>query len=140
MAAGIADDFGQHGRRCALYGGGGTRSLVRPRDSLSRWVETAAEFRIAVRSEISDWSEKNLLYRQFAEAIQSGNPPNPPDSTKLSDWIAWLDKIRKDRPVSSRTGKPEPCIWWERGPAIRDSSHEWDMISCSAAMPSPMMP
>ena len=67
-------------------------------DSLSRWVETAAKFRIAVRSEVSDWNEKNLLYRQFVDAIQSGEPPNPPDSNKLSDWMAWLDKIGKDKP------------------------------------------
>jgi siroheme synthase-like protein len=62
------------------------------------WVETAAKFRAAVRSEVSNWREKNLLYRQFAEAIRSENPPNPPDSAKLCDWIAWLGKIRKDRP------------------------------------------
>jgi len=64
--------------------------------SLPIWVETAAKFRIAVRSEIHDWREKNLLYQQFAEAIQSENPPDPPDSTRLGDWIAWLGKIRKD--------------------------------------------
>ena len=66
--------------------------------SLPVWVETVAKFRAAVRSEVSNWREKNLLYRRFAESIQSENPPNPPDSTKLCDWIAWLDKIRKDGP------------------------------------------
>ena len=66
--------------------------------SLSHWVEAAAKFRIAVRSEVSDWSEKNLLYRQFAEAIRPGDPPNPPDGIKLSDWLAWLVKLRKDGP------------------------------------------
>jgi uroporphyrin-III C-methyltransferase/precorrin-2 dehydrogenase/sirohydrochlorin ferrochelatase len=65
-------------------------------ESLSRWVETAARFRIAVRSDIHDWREKNRLYRQFAEAIKSAHPPNPPDSTKLSDWIAWLETPGKD--------------------------------------------
>jgi siroheme synthase-like protein len=67
-------------------------------DALSRWVEAAAKFRIAVRSEVGDWNKKNLLYRQFVEAIQPGEPPNPPDSNKLNDWMAWLDKIGKEKP------------------------------------------
>ncbi|MBN1567192.1 MAG: bifunctional precorrin-2 dehydrogenase/sirohydrochlorin ferrochelatase [Acidobacteria bacterium] len=64
--------------------------------SLSRWVETAAKFRIAVRSEISDWKEKNSLYRRFAESIQHGDPPNPPDGTELRNWLAWLETLGKD--------------------------------------------
>jgi siroheme synthase-like protein len=65
--------------------------------SLARWVEIAARFRTAVRSEISDRDKKNLLYRQFVDAIQPGDPPDPPARNTLGDWLAWLEKIRKDR-------------------------------------------
>ncbi len=64
--------------------------------SLSRWVETAARFRAAVRSEISDWKEKNSLYRRFAESIRPGDPPNPPESTELRCWLVWLETLGKD--------------------------------------------
>ena len=62
--------------------------------SLARWVEIAAQFRSVVRSEISERDEKNRLYRQFVDAIQPGNPPDPPESKMLSDWIVWLEKLR----------------------------------------------
>jgi uroporphyrin-III C-methyltransferase/precorrin-2 dehydrogenase/sirohydrochlorin ferrochelatase len=62
--------------------------------SLARWTEIAAEFRTVVRSEISDWNEKNLLYRKFTDTIRQGDPPDPPESRKLSDWMAWLEKLR----------------------------------------------
>jgi uroporphyrin-III C-methyltransferase / precorrin-2 dehydrogenase / sirohydrochlorin ferrochelatase len=62
--------------------------------SLARWTEIAAQFRAVVRSEIIDWDEKNLLYRRFVNAIQCGDPPDPPESETLDDWIAWLDKLK----------------------------------------------
>jgi uroporphyrin-III C-methyltransferase/precorrin-2 dehydrogenase/sirohydrochlorin ferrochelatase len=62
--------------------------------SLARWSEIAAEFRSAVRSEVDDWDEKNRLYRLFAEGIRSGNPPDPPESKKLRDWLLWLEQLR----------------------------------------------
>jgi len=60
---------------------------------LARWVETAARFRSAVRSELSDWNEKNALYRRFVEAVRPDEPVEPPSSTTLSDWTAWLDQL-----------------------------------------------
>ena len=62
--------------------------------SLPVWVEVAAKFRAAVRSEVSGWDEKRLLYQKFVDAIQSGDPPDPPETNKLSDWIAWIEKLR----------------------------------------------
>ena len=59
---------------------------------LAGWIEIAARFRAVVRSEVSDWSEKKLLYQKFIHAIQSGDPPDPPASKKLSDWLAWIEK------------------------------------------------
>lgn len=61
---------------------------------LARWVETAGKFRSAVRSELSDWNEKNALYRQFVEAVRPEDPVDPPSSTTLSDWITWLEQVR----------------------------------------------
>jgi uroporphyrin-III C-methyltransferase / precorrin-2 dehydrogenase / sirohydrochlorin ferrochelatase len=61
--------------------------------ALTRWVETASKFRAVVRSEVTDWDKKHQLYRQFAEAIHAGDPPDAPESNKLSDWIAWLKKL-----------------------------------------------
>jgi len=61
--------------------------------SLARWTEIAGKFRAIVRSEIRDWKEKNLLYKLFADAIQSGDPPDPPETNRLSDWKAWLEKL-----------------------------------------------
>jgi len=64
--------------------------------SLSRWVEAAAGFRAAVRSEIGDWKEKESLYRRFAESIRPGDPPDPPDGTELRCWLAWLETLGRD--------------------------------------------
>ena len=68
---------------------------------LARWVEAAARFRAVVRSELSGWSEKNVLYRQFVDAVRPGDPVDPPSSTRLSDWIAWLEQIRGRRQSGS---------------------------------------
>jgi uroporphyrin-III C-methyltransferase / precorrin-2 dehydrogenase / sirohydrochlorin ferrochelatase len=63
-------------------------------EALARWVEFAAVFRTIVRFEIVDWREKNRLYRLFIDAIQPGDPPDPPESKILGDWVAWLEKLR----------------------------------------------
>ena len=63
-------------------------------EPLAGWVEIAAKFRAAVRSGIRDLEEKRLLYQQFEDAIQPGDPPDSPESDKLGDWIAWLEKLR----------------------------------------------
>ena len=62
--------------------------------ALSGWVEAAAKFRAVVRSEVSDWSEKQLLYAQFTDQVRAGDPPGPPESNKLCDWIAWLKRLK----------------------------------------------
>lgn len=61
---------------------------------LTGWVEAAAKFRAVVRSEVSDTEEKNRLLQQFVDTIRTGNPPDPPDSKRLSDWKAWLEKLK----------------------------------------------
>ena len=63
--------------------------------SLARWTEIGAQFRAIVRSEIVDWNEKNLLYQRFVDAIQPGDPPDPPESKTLSDWLAWQEKVNR---------------------------------------------
>jgi len=65
--------------------------------SLAGWVEIAAKFRAVVRSGVRDPKEKRLLYQRLVEAIQPGNPPDPPESKKLGDWIEWLEKLRGKR-------------------------------------------
>jgi uroporphyrin-III C-methyltransferase / precorrin-2 dehydrogenase / sirohydrochlorin ferrochelatase len=62
---------------------------------LARWTGIATQFRSAVRSEIADRNEKNALYRQFVDAFRPGNPPDPPESKTLGDWLAWLDKLNR---------------------------------------------
>jgi uroporphyrin-III C-methyltransferase / precorrin-2 dehydrogenase / sirohydrochlorin ferrochelatase len=61
---------------------------------LARWTAIAAQFRAAVRSEITDWNEKMTLYRKFVSAIRPGNPPHPPESKALGDWLAWLEQLK----------------------------------------------
>jgi uroporphyrin-III C-methyltransferase / precorrin-2 dehydrogenase / sirohydrochlorin ferrochelatase len=60
---------------------------------LTGWIEVAARFRAVVRAEVRNWDEKKLLYQKFVHAIQPGHPPDPPESKKLSDWIAWIEKV-----------------------------------------------
>ncbi len=64
---------------------------------LARWVEIAGRFRAVVRSEITDWNEKNLLYWQFVEAIHPGEAADPPASTKLKDWLDWMEQVKGRR-------------------------------------------
>jgi uroporphyrin-III C-methyltransferase/precorrin-2 dehydrogenase/sirohydrochlorin ferrochelatase len=67
-------------------------NLVSQGNALVPWVEAAAEFRVLVRSEISDPSEKHRLYRRFVDVMRSGRALELPEGRKLGDWIAWLDK------------------------------------------------
>jgi uroporphyrin-III C-methyltransferase / precorrin-2 dehydrogenase / sirohydrochlorin ferrochelatase len=60
---------------------------------LAHWTEIAAQFRASVRSEIVDWNDKNALYQKFVDAIRPGNPPDPPQSKTLRNWLAWLEKL-----------------------------------------------
>lgn len=68
--------------------------LARHAAPLAGWVEVSAKFRAAVRSEVRDTKEKNLLFQQFMDAIRPGDPPDPPESKNLSEWVAWLEKLR----------------------------------------------
>ncbi len=61
---------------------------------LAGWVEAAAKFRAVVRAEVSDPGDKASLYQRFVEAIRTGEPPAQPESKKLGDWIAWLERLR----------------------------------------------
>ncbi len=61
--------------------------------ALSGWVEVAAKFRAVVRSEVRDRNEKQLLYAQFTDQVRTGDPPDPPESKQLCDWIAWLKRL-----------------------------------------------
>jgi siroheme synthase-like protein len=60
---------------------------------LARWVDIAAKFRSVVRSEITDWNEKNRLYGRFVDSIRPGYPPDPPEGDRLSDWMVWLENL-----------------------------------------------
>jgi uroporphyrin-III C-methyltransferase / precorrin-2 dehydrogenase / sirohydrochlorin ferrochelatase len=63
-------------------------------EPLVAWVEAAAKFRAVVRSGAGSQEEKDLLYRRFVDRIQSGAPPDFPESEKISDWVAWLESIK----------------------------------------------
>jgi uroporphyrin-III C-methyltransferase/precorrin-2 dehydrogenase/sirohydrochlorin ferrochelatase len=61
---------------------------------LASWVKTAAKFRALVRSEVRDRNEKKLLYQKFVDVVRPGDPPAPPESGKLADWIEWIDRVK----------------------------------------------
>lgn len=64
---------------------------------MGRWVEIAGRFREIVRNEVKDPDEKSRLYKRFLEAGEPDESDNPPDSSRLSDWLSWLDNIRNIR-------------------------------------------
>jgi uroporphyrin-III C-methyltransferase/precorrin-2 dehydrogenase/sirohydrochlorin ferrochelatase len=64
---------------------------------MGRWVEIGRRFRDVVRREVKDTGERENLYKLFLEAGQPDGSDNPPDSSHLSDWLSWLDGIRKLR-------------------------------------------
>jgi hypothetical protein len=62
---------------------------------MGRWVELGGRFREIVRREIQDADEKMRLYKKF---LASGPPPEsetPPGSSRLKDWMLWLDRLGK---------------------------------------------
>ena len=63
--------------------------------NMGRWVEIGGRFREIVRREAKDTGERNKLYRRFLDAGQPAEHDNPPDSTSLGEWLAWLDHLRK---------------------------------------------
>jgi uroporphyrin-III C-methyltransferase / precorrin-2 dehydrogenase / sirohydrochlorin ferrochelatase len=64
---------------------------------MGRWVEIGGRFRDVVRQEVKDTDERGNLYKLFLEAGRTDEFDDPPDSGHLSDWLSWLDNIRKLR-------------------------------------------
>lgn len=62
---------------------------------MGRWVETAGRFRDAVKKEIAQPADRNALYGQFLDAGRLNDGDVPPEETALSDWLLWLDEIKK---------------------------------------------
>ncbi len=62
-----------------------------------RWVEAASRFRSAVRREIRDPEERNILYRRFKACAGNGVPADPPDARDLADWLAYLSDVESKR-------------------------------------------
>ena len=63
---------------------------------MGRWVEIAGAFREIVRREIKDMDERQRLYKQFVDSGQPTEESIPPSgNARLSDWLLWLDGIRK---------------------------------------------
>ncbi len=69
--------------------------LAESAGAMGRWVELAGAFRDIVRHEITDFQERKKLYDRFLDAGQPGPGDNPPDSRRLHDWLAWLDRIQE---------------------------------------------
>jgi len=62
---------------------------------MGRWVEAAGRFRDAVKKEIAQPGDRNALYGQFLDAGRPNDGDTPPEGTTLSDWMLWLDEIKK---------------------------------------------
>jgi uroporphyrin-III C-methyltransferase/precorrin-2 dehydrogenase/sirohydrochlorin ferrochelatase len=71
--------------------------LARCVEGMGAWVEMGGRFRESVRKEVKDVEQREYLYRSFLDAGQPGDRETPPNSTQLSDWLSWLDGIRKHR-------------------------------------------
>ena len=68
--------------------------LARYAGRMGRWVEIGGRFREVVRNEIKDPAERRKLYKRFLDAGQPSDFGSSPDSTRLSDWLSWLNHIR----------------------------------------------
>jgi siroheme synthase-like protein len=71
--------------------------LARCAKGMGRWVEMGGRFRESVRKEIRDGEKRANLYKSFLEAGKPDELDVPPNSTRLSDWLSWLEGIRKSR-------------------------------------------
>jgi hypothetical protein len=54
-------------------------------------------FRESVLKDIRDGEKRANLYKSFLEAGKPDELDVPPNSTRLSDWLSWLEGIRKSR-------------------------------------------
>ena len=69
--------------------------LARCAQGMGRWIEIGGRFRDVVRDRVKDSDEKKRLYNLFAEAGPPDESEDPPESGRLSDWLSWLETIRK---------------------------------------------
>jgi uroporphyrin-III C-methyltransferase/precorrin-2 dehydrogenase/sirohydrochlorin ferrochelatase len=71
--------------------------LARCAEGMGAWVEMGGRFREIVRKEVKDIEQRESLYRSFLDAELPDESHAPPNSTRLSDWLSWLDSTRKPR-------------------------------------------
>jgi uroporphyrin-III C-methyltransferase/precorrin-2 dehydrogenase/sirohydrochlorin ferrochelatase len=64
---------------------------------LGKWVKAGGRFRQAVRSSVTDEEQKRHLYERFLEAVRHKRLEDAPGGTDLRDWLAWLNRIEKER-------------------------------------------
>jgi siroheme synthase-like protein len=64
-------------------------------EGMGYWVEIAGRFRDVVRNEVRDPGEREKLYKRFVDAGQPKEDDCPPASGKLSDWLRWIDNIKR---------------------------------------------
>jgi uroporphyrin-III C-methyltransferase/precorrin-2 dehydrogenase/sirohydrochlorin ferrochelatase len=69
---------------------------------MGRWTKLAGQFRDIVRKEIPDMEERKRLYRKFLDAGPPDESETPPGSTRLSDWLTWLEDLRRKSTNRSR--------------------------------------
>jgi siroheme synthase-like protein len=62
---------------------------------MGSWLEIAGDFREIVRNEVKNPKEREKFYRRFADAGPPSEDQPPPESGHLSDWLVWIDSIRK---------------------------------------------
>lgn len=64
---------------------------------LGKWVEVGGRFREAVRSSVTDEEQKRRLYQRFLDVARPEQIKDIPGGTDLGDWLAWLNRIEKER-------------------------------------------
>ncbi len=69
--------------------------LARYAQGMGDWVEQGRRFREIVRKEVGDIEERKRLYKKFLDAGQPDESEIPPNSTRLDDWLLWLDNLTK---------------------------------------------
>ena len=68
--------------------------LARCARGMGRWVELGGQFREMVRKQVGDIGERKKLYKRFLDAGRPAESETPPDTTRLDDWLRWLDRVR----------------------------------------------
>jgi uroporphyrin-III C-methyltransferase/precorrin-2 dehydrogenase/sirohydrochlorin ferrochelatase len=69
--------------------------LSRRAEGMGRWAELGGRFRRIVRNDVENIEERKKLYKKFLDAGQPEESKIPPNSTRLDDWLLWLDGPRK---------------------------------------------